>query len=161
MTRKQAQSQVWYQQHRLHLTASSFVKVTKWKDTTPVANSVKNLLYRRAMDAASLHWGKTHEKDARQAYIAYVALQGQTVTVQECRLVINMENPCLACNPDGRVASDCDRGLLEIKCPYTVANEGVTPLQAATDIKGFCCKQSITKQGTTELKCSHDYFYQI
>ena len=84
-----------------------------------------------------------------------------TVTVQECRLVIDMDNPCLACNPDGRVASDCDRGLLEIKCPYTVANEGVTPLQAATDIKGFSCKQSITKQGTTELKCSHDYFYRI
>ena len=161
MTRKQAESQLWYQQRRLRLTASSFGKVAKRRDTTPVANLVKNLLYRKAMDVASLRWGKTHEEDARQAYIAHMALQGQTVSVQECGLVIDVENPCLACSPDGRVTSDCDRGLLEIKCPYTAAKEGLTPLQAATDIKGFCCKLSTIKQGTTELKRSHDYHYQI
>ena len=113
------------------------------------------------MDIASLRWGKTNEEDAHHAYIAHMALQGQAVAVQDCGLVIQEENPCLACSPDGRVTSDHDRGLLEIKCPYTAAKEGLTPLQAAKYIKRFCCKQSTINQGTIELKCSHDYYYQV
>ena len=149
MTRKQAESQLWYQRHRP--SSHCFLQVAKRRDTTPVGNLIKNLLKRKPMDVAWLCWGTTHKEDARQAYTAQHGTQGQTVSVQGCGLVIDVENPCLACSPNGRVTSDCDRGLLEIKCPYTAAKEGLTPLQAATDIKGFCCKQSTTEWGTTEL----------
>lgn len=161
MTRKQAASQLWYQQRRLRLTASSFGRVVKRRDKTPIANLVKNLLYQKSLDVASLRWGKTHEEDARQAYIVHMASHGRTVAVVECGLTIDADNPCLACSPDGRITSDSDTGLLEIKCPYKAAKEGLTPLQAATDIKGFCCKHSTTEEGTIELKRSHDYHYQI
>ena len=63
---------------------------------------------------------------------------GRTVVADKCGLVIDNENPCLACSPDGKVTCDSDKGLLEIKCPYRAAKEGLTPLQTAADIKGFC-----------------------
>ena len=160
MTRKQAASQLRYSQHHFCLTASSFGIVAKGRRAKPpIANLVKTL-HRRSLDVASLCWGKTHEEDARQAYTSHMALCGQAVAVEECVLVIDDENPCFTCSPDWRVTIDCDRGLLNIKCPYAVAKEGLTPLQTATDIKGFSCKHSTIEQGTREMKCSCDY-YQI
>ena len=90
-----------------------------------------------------------------------MASHEQTVAVEEYGHVIDNENPYLVCSPDGRVTNDCDRGLLEIKCPYTAAKNALAPLQPATDVKGCCCKHPTIKQGTMELKCSCNYYYQI
>ena len=113
---------------------------------------VKCLLHCRPMDIASLLWGKTHKEDVHQAYIAHMALQGQAVAVQDCGLVI-YKYPVLpiALMAEWQVTND--RGLLKIKWPYTAIEEELIPLQAAKDIKGFCCKQSTINQGTKELKC--------
>ena len=157
-TRKQAESQLWYQQRRLRLTASNFGRVVKRRTKTPIANLIKHLLYRKALDVASLRWGRTHEEDARQCYISHMAKEGM-VTVTECGLMIDVDNPCLACSPDGLVTVNGERGLLEIKCPFKAAKDRLTPTEAAATIKGFF--STLSKTGTAELKRSHDYYYQV
>ena len=48
-------------------------------------------------------------------------------------------------------------GIVEIKCPYTAAKEGLDPATAAKTKKNFFCK--VGKMGKPELKQNHDYFH--
>ena len=103
LTKKQAASQLWHQQSNLRLTAFSFGRVAKHRDKTPIANFMKNLLYRKSLDVASLRWGKMHEEDACHAYVQHIVSHGRTVVVDERGLVIDNKNPWLVSSPDGRV----------------------------------------------------------
>ena len=161
MTVDQASSQIWFSQRHIRLTASNFGRVSKRRATTPIANLVKSLLYTRQMDVPSLRWGKTHEEDARKAYISHMKSKGHSISIQQCGLFIDTSTPCLACSPDGIVSIDGEKGLLEIKCPYKAAKEGLTPVQAASTLKNFFCKISPNDPQIVELKRSHNYFYQV
>ena len=80
-TKQQSEESLWFQQWCLRLTASNFGKVGKWCDTTPVANLVKTLLYRKVFSTAATQWSLTHKEDAWAAYIQYLHQQGHsTVT---------------------------------------------------------------------------------
>lgn len=60
-TRRQADSNLWYHHNGQRLTASNFCSVAKRKATTPVANTVKTLLYSQHVEMKALRWGHTHE----------------------------------------------------------------------------------------------------
>ena len=143
-TRQQSEDSLWFQQRRLRLAASNFGKVAKRRDTTLVANLVKTLLYGKVFSTEATRWGLTHEEDARAAYIQYLHQQGHsTVTTSSLGLVIDLDEPCLACSPDGLVdipeLAD-PRGIYELKCPNTLVKESMTPQAAAASKKGFFCK---------------------
>ena len=74
--------------------------------------------------------------------------------------MIDNDTPGLACSPDGLVHIPGEEGgIVELKCPYTIAKEGQDPLSAAKTLKMLFCKASV--EGNLELKRRHDYFYQV
>ena len=134
-TQQQTESPEWYLQCQLRITASNFGNITQCRNSTPVANTVKQLLYNRPFDAPSLRWGRMHEDDAHKAYLHHVA---GAVTPQ-CDLVIDHRDPCLTCSPDDIVTlATGEQGLVEYKCPYKAAKESPTPQQKVVQLRGFC-----------------------
>ena len=79
--------------------------------------------------------------------------QTEGVTVQKCGLFVDTQHFFLAASPDGLVGND---GLVEVKCPHSART--MTPFDAASEIKDFCCSPSKTK---ITLKRGHNYYYQI
>ena len=161
-TRLQSEEMMWYQQRRLRLTASNFGTVAKRRSTTPVANLVKSLLYSKPVNSKPIRWGKNHEVDAEMSYIAYLKQVYTDVSIQHSGLVINCNNPCLACSPDGIVHyvdmnNVVQTGLVEYKCPYSLAEEKKTPTQGCLN-KTFFCSLNNDK---VEIKKNHSYFYQV
>ena len=81
-------------------------------------------------------------------------------SVKDSGLVINPEGPCLACSLNGLVNIPSEAGnIVEIKCPYKAAKEGLDPASAAKTMKNFFCKVDGTSK--PELKQNHDYFHQV
>ena len=155
-TRQQTESPEWYLQRRLRITASNFSNITRRRTSTPVANTVKQLLYKRSFNAPSLRWGRLHEDDACKAYLHQMS---GAVTTQS-GLVIDHREPCLACSPDDIVTlANSEQGLVEYKCPYKAAKESLTPQQAAVQLRGFC--STLSDDGQLQLKHTHAYFYQV
>ena len=102
-TRERSDSVLWYRHRCLRLTASNFGKVAKRRQTTPVANLVRTLLYSRNVETKALRWGKTHEDDAKQAYLMSLRVSNPGAVVSKSGLVVDITEPCLACSPDGLV----------------------------------------------------------
>ena len=161
-TKMQSDSALWYCHRRLRITASNFGKVSKRRPTTPVANLVKTLLYSRRVETKALRWGNTHEDDARRAYQQSLLVSDNSAAVSSSGLVIDTTEPCLACSPDGMVhlpGSPDSYGIVELKCPYTAAEKGLTPHEAATSLKTFFCK--LTNDRSLQLKRNHEYYFQV
>ena len=160
-TRGQSDNLLWFQHRHLRITASNFGKVAKRRSTTPVAGLVKTLLYTRGIETKALRWGRTHEDDARQAYLKSLLESDPGATVSASGLVIDATEPCLGCSPDGLVnlrgGTEPD-GVVEFKCPYTASQQNMSPAEACKSLKTYFCKN--TERGP-ELKRNHDYFYQV
>ena len=161
-TRKQSDSILWYHHRRLRLTASNFGAVAKRRSTTPVANTVKTLLYTKSAATKALRWGHSHEDDARQAYVQFLCKTNDRAAVSTSGLVVDVTEPCLACSPDGLVhlpGNPEPYGVVELKCPYSAAEKGLTPHEAAESLKAFPCK--LTDDGSLWLNRNHNYYHQV
>ena len=114
------------------------------------------------MNAPSLRWGKTHEDDARKAYLEYMAATGCTVSTVQSGLVIDRRDSCLACIPDDiTILPSGEQGLVDYKCPYKAGKERLTPQQAAVQYKDFCSTPDSIDEHKLVLKQTHPYYYQI
>lgn len=151
---------MWLHHRRSRITSSNFGVVCKRRASTPVANLVKNLLYRSSSTSSpSLRWGRENEDCARRSYILEMQKRGINVTVVAVGLVISHDKPHLACSPDnfvGDTSTDDVDGTVEYKCPYSARE--LTPLEACSQLKDFYCKLVEEK---LSLKRTHNYFYQI
>ena len=70
--------------------------VTKRRPTTPVANTVKILLYTSSVETKVLRWGRPHEDDARQEYLQSLRQSNGRATVSTSGLVVDVTETCLA-----------------------------------------------------------------
>ena len=162
-THLQSDDSLWFQQQRLRLTASKFGKVARRKITTPVASLVKTLLYNKPANTKALRWGKAHETDAESEYIRYLAqCEYQGAKVTRSGLVVYQDDPCLACSPDGLVEyfdnnGYLHKGLVEYKCPFTLAEQKKTPVEGCS-MSTFCCH---LVNGVPKLKITDPYYYQV
>lgn len=151
---------MWLHHRRSRLTSSNFGVVCKRRATTPVANLVKNLLYRSAStNSPSLHWGRENEDQARRSYVQEMVSRGTPIVIKKAGLVICQEKPHLGCSPDNFVEDQSTNevdGTAEYKCPYSARE--LTPVEACTQVKDFYCK---LEGGKPVLKQTHNYFYQI
>lgn len=93
--------------------------------------------------------------------------QGHQAIISRSGLTIDIDEPCLACSPDGLVelpGSSQPFGIVEYKCPYSLAHADASSPQtaeaaAAAKKKGFFC--ILDKSGELKLKRNHDYYYQV
>ena len=141
-TSEQGSSSLWLQLRRSRLTSSNFGVVCKRRASTPVANLVKNLLYRSiSSNVSSLRWERENEDTARMAYCTEMAARGTPVSTQRVGLIISAEKPHLACSPDDLVEDKSisnKHGTVEYKCPYSARE--LSPVEACMKIKNFYCK---------------------
>ena len=68
---------------------------------------------------ALIRRGCAAEKDVRDVYHTMMASKHNDFKISDTALFIDHTNPFLGASPDGMVeCSGCDRGVVEIKCPY-------------------------------------------
>lgn len=65
-TREQTNSEAWYRERRLRLTASRFGQICKMRSTTSCKNTVFNILYASEAQSKSLKHGRDMEDIARK-----------------------------------------------------------------------------------------------
>ena len=149
-------SGLWMRLRRCRLTASNFGMVCKRRPTTPVANMVKNLLYKSSSSSApSPRWGKENEDSARRSYTKYMQENNHpNLRTIRAGFVIHSQHGWLGCSPDNWVV-DPDiadpNGVAEYKCPYSARE--MTPYEACTSVKNFYCKLEDEK---VSLKQNHN-----
>lgn len=93
-TRKQSDSEVWYQERKIRLTASSFGTICKMRCTTSCKNSVYNKLYGTMVRTKAIQHGKDMEIIARKKTENIMRF-----SVKTCGLFIDSEFPYLAASP--------------------------------------------------------------
>uniref|UniRef100_A0A1X7U5T5 YqaJ viral recombinase domain-containing protein n=1 Tax=Amphimedon queenslandica TaxID=400682 RepID=A0A1X7U5T5_AMPQE len=119
-------------------------KVARRRQTTPVTNLVKALLYSKPVNTKGLRWRISHKTDAQTDYKNYLADCGyQNISIHRSGLVIHKDDNSLACSPDGLVkyvAQDgsCHNGIVEYKCPFSLADQKKTPVDGCSSATFFC-----------------------
>ena len=101
------------------MTASRFKAAVCTDLTQPSQSLLKTICYPESykFSNAATRWGCEHEKSARDAYVAKVAVNHRNFTVNDRRLVIH---PHFGPSPDGFVKCDCcGCGVIEVKCPFS------------------------------------------
>lgn len=150
---------LWNSLRRHRLTSSNFGVICKRRKSTPVANAVKNFLYKSiSSKVSSLRWGRENEDNARKSYLEEMASRGTPVSTKRSGLVISTSYGCLACSPDGWVEDSSSpdvHGVVEYKCPY--ASRDVTPVEACNKKSFFCTLD----KGKLKLNHAHNYYYQV
>ncbi|SMN02463.1 phage-related exonuclease [uncultured Candidatus Thioglobus sp.] len=145
----------WHEERFGRLTASNFGRVCKVRKVESMA--IK-LLYAPSsvLSSSAIQWGKDHEDEARKQYQATLP-PGHCV--RECGIFIHSTSGYLAASPDGLVFRDGEKGILEIKCPFSFRSKS-SILEAIDNNKClFCHIDEETK--SVMLKRNHDYFYQV
>jgi hypothetical protein len=145
-TEDQAGSNEWHKMRALRITASRFkdfigsgkrMAAEMWKEKGGIGF------------LSAVKWGVDHEPVARQEYE-----ESMDTVVDQCGLFISKKNPIFGASPDGLV--DGGKGVLEIKCPYSVRDVDLATMAPAQMPAFFECPH-----GVFMLKKSHKYFYQV
>ena len=81
----------------------------------------------------SLQYGQQMEGEACVKYQNKMKQDGhKDIQVQLCDLFVLQDKPYIGASPDGLMScSCCGEGLLEMKCPFSIANQ--SPLEACLD----------------------------
>ncbi|XP_078591815.1 uncharacterized protein LOC144870918 [Branchiostoma floridae x Branchiostoma japonicum] len=162
-TMAQSTNPNWTQQRIGRITASVarpvLVMADKAANGTPIAQSVLDgILGKRSVPSSlpALKYGRRMEPTAREAYITAMRSKGhKKLTVQETGLFVMQEHIYIGASPDGLVDCQCcvpPNGLLEIKCPLSIAN---------ADPKEKTPSYLQKKEGVLILSHTHNYYSQI
>ncbi|XP_033100339.1 uncharacterized protein LOC117103823 isoform X1 [Anneissia japonica] len=126
-----------------HLSKGPIPIKKKIMGYTPIDPNLPNLKY-----------GRITEPIARSLYKKILKGKGHVnIEVSECGLFVHPKKIFMGASPDALVECSCGKGLLEIKCPRTIAldqptEENMEALYVTTNEK-------------LELKPNHQYYYQI
>ena len=164
-TRKQRESNQWFEVRRYRLTSSWFGHVLRRRPDTPPDSLVLRILQPRQFSTPATSWGITHEPLAIAKYTKYQHDHGHdSLVVTPSGFLISRTHPFLGASPDGLVYDPSNRrhpfGFLEVKCPFSHRN--VTPEEACLDRQFFCTMQeNADRTQQMVLKRDHLYFAQI
>ena len=76
----------------------------------------------------ALKYGRNMEDIAKERYIKYFEKEHNDTSYQECGICIHGAKQYLGASPDLLLeCSCCGKGVLEVKCPYSISNEMPTP----------------------------------
>lgn len=163
-TRRQRQSEMWKKLHFGRITSSIFGDVLKAGDNP-------NSLVRQIMEGSNLdrysspppavQWGITSERKAREDYIKFKGNFVTELNIEETGLTLCSIHSFLGASSDGRVIEDGDKGLLEIKCPYSIKGQKVNEMEVLHILsikdKDFC----LINQDGVRLNKNHKYYAQV
>lgn len=150
----------WFKARRLRITASNFGVVFKRRSFDPpqllekfVANLLNPKEYSGGGGIPALKYGQDMEPTAREAYE-----KATGNIVSETGFWTNSKCMWLGGSPDGIVTCKSgQKGLLEIKCPYSARTESIDEFMGRKD----CYLQFGGLDGLVHLNQSHNYYYQI
>ena len=144
-TRNQANCKEWFWERSIRITASKVGEICHFTDVRDKEKYAKDLVSAKpAFSTEAMQWEMKHEATAVKEYenISHN-------TVQKCGLHVCENYPFLAASPDGLVAAVT---VLEVKCPYSIRNEKITP-ENYPHIE-------LTSDNTLSLKRRSNYYYQ-
>ena len=164
-TRGQGQSTDWKSQRVGRITASTshrvmtMVKSLKDKNDSSSATSLTELLTGQSStpeNIPALQYGHEMEEEARQHYLEEMKRLGhKDVKVEPCGLFVMQNKSFLGASPDAVVScSCCGKGVLEIKCPYSIANQ----IPSESNLT-YLRKTAV--DGKVNLVSSHPYYSQV
>ncbi|XP_061168089.1 uncharacterized protein LOC133176992 [Saccostrea echinata] len=158
---------IWRELHKGRITSSLFGAVlgSGANPNSLVDQIIKGSgLDRYQSLPKAIQWGIDHEKEALQDYLC---LQNcvTNLTVEPSGLTIYPSHAFLGASSDGWIYDKSmpvgnQKGVLEIKCPYSISNEVITDREVheLAGQGGFCLE--MTDEGP-RLKRSHKYYAQI
>lgn len=165
LTRGQSANKDWHNQKAGRITAANMhavlTKVRHMLSIAPKTLDCSSLLLRLCTPSgndfdhvAAIKYGRAMESEARKRYIQLGKKNGhKKLEVQECGLFIVKEHGYMGASPDGLVNCECcGQGLLEIKCPLTLAHVNPTANPPP---------YIITEDGHQTLKKGHPYYSQV
>ncbi|KAF4517272.1 hypothetical protein B566_EDAN008606 [Ephemera danica] len=160
-TRKQSKSQTWFLQRAGRVTASKIFDVCHSEPSSPAISLVKSICmpFSHNFKSKATEYGCKHEKIAADLYINIKLKlhEGKVFKHRQPGFFIHEKHPFLGGSPDLIVECDCHgRGVVEIKCPYCVKDDG---LNALLKRKDSCLILNL--DGKLSLKKNHKYYYQV
>lgn len=143
-TRQQAASSQWRLERQLRLQSSNFGRICKATNRTNFDLLAQNMLNPAEFRSKATDHGKKFEREAKRTFET-----DHGVKVEESGIWIHPDHPFLGCSPDGLINND---ELLEIKCPYSAKDCGISV---------DTVKYMIEEEGCLKLDRQHEYYYQV
>ncbi|CAC5380704.1 unnamed protein product [Mytilus coruscus] len=126
------------------------VSTTSWQDSTSTVKPCGNTAF-PIFTSAATSYGIANEIKAKEKY----ADKYCNNHLHDCGLVVSPSFSFLGVTPDGKVCSNLETGIIEIKCPYSVCD---MTIEEELDTANFC----LLKAGDNYIiNKSHDYYYQV
>ncbi|XP_057305548.1 uncharacterized protein LOC130643085 [Hydractinia symbiolongicarpus] len=159
-TRTQSQSTEWYNQREGRLTASNFkkicsrVKTLENNENESSKNIVNSLLCAKPFETFATRHGTATEPHAKTAVVKVLKECGhKNVLFSDVGSIVFKDYPYISASPDLKIECNCcGKGLVEIKCPYTIRDDKPSVLNL---------QQLENQDGNISLKKNHSHYYQI
>jgi hypothetical protein len=163
LTQGQAQNSEWIRQRVGRITASNMHTVmakvrhmearsTKAVDYVNLLNQICVSSDRQSNSIPAIKYGRSMEPEARQKYVQEAKKKHRNLQVHESGLCVVAHQVYVGASPDGLVRCDCcGEGVLEIKCPFSVAHtnpEKEPPVYI------------VRENGSYRLRKTHPYYSQ-
>ena len=130
----QANNEAWHQQREGRITASNFYRVftkvesMKFSGESSAKKLVDSLLGKAKPPAnlPALKYGRGMEPIAVEEFIKYFRKHHKNVSYRDCGIFIDKTKQYLGASPD-LLSSCCWKAVVEIKNPFSIANEIPSP----------------------------------
>ena len=161
ITTGQADNEAWHQQREGRITASNFYRVftkvesMKASEENSADKLVDSLLGKAKppTNLPALKYGRDMEPIAVEEFIKYFKKHHKDVRYRECGIFIDKTKQYLGASPDLLIeCSCCGEAVVEIKNPFSIANEIPSPHNLS-----YLCMCN----GRVALKQQHQYFAQV
>lgn len=163
-TRNQASSQDWFKFRENRFTASLVNRLGSNGPKTEKGfkTLAHNMIFGNKKDAKNkilqykLSYGKYYEPIAIRNYEKFMKLQGHSINIESCGLVIDPVNFIFGATPDGKVICNGEYGILEVKCSEEYKN---------LDPQDICILSKnpsiISTEGQLKININHTYYDQV
>ena len=131
--------------------------IVKHKITKPTPLVANVLGKSQGIDhVPAITYGRANENTARNMFFALESPKTQKFKMEQRGLFIKSDRPYIAGSPDGIVSYNCcPKVVLEIKCPFTLADNSVKDGWKNLDYLNMNDKQIL------ELNQKHPYYIQL
>ena len=153
LTKLQQGSQLWFDFRSGRVSASVFYDVCHTTISKPSKSLLMKICYplKCKFSSPQTDWGLKKEKIAFRKYVNTAKYNHVDFIANSSGFVISVDNPRFGATPDGVIqCSCCGKGVLEIKCPYSLKDSS-------------CIQTDFLDQSgdVIRLKEGHRYYYQV